>query len=542
MSTNDLAFLTTAEAGQLLAQRAVSPVELTRAAIARAEALEPQLHAYLRPTFEIALEEAGRAEAEIMADGPHGPLHGIPYGLKDVFDAAGLPTTGQSRVYADRVAAEDAHVTTRLRESGAVLLGKLTTHEGAHGGPSFDLAWPPARNPWNTAHFTGGSSSGCGAAVAAGLMPLALGSDTGGSIRNPAGLCGLVGLKPTSGLVSRRGVMPNSFSLDHVGPLTWTVEDCAIALQAIAGHDARDPASVAVTPPDYRAALTGDIRGLRIGVLRHLYEEEGGAAPATVAALDEAFAVLRHLGARLEEVRIRASTEYNDVKIVIGESEIYAVHEQALRERLSDFGEDFLTRILPAILIRGSDYVQAQRLRRMMMDEFDRLYERFDVLVTAAPSLAPRLDAYRPVQFWRKTTSLVTPFNIPTGPALAQCIGFHHGLPVSMQIAGRSFDDVTVLRVAHAYETATSWRATRPALDPSAPLPDVPPTPDPEPSDLGVAEEGALRDLVRRAGLDLPERAFRHLCSAAPYAQAMLERLRRPIALHQEPANQLRSG
>jgi aspartyl-tRNA(Asn)/glutamyl-tRNA(Gln) amidotransferase subunit A len=277
-------------------------------------------------------------------------------------------------------------------------------------------------------------------------------------------------------------------------------------------------------------------------VLRHLYEEEGGAAPATVAALDEAFAVLRHLGARLEEVRIRPSTEYNDVKIVIGESEIYAVHEQALRERPSDFGEDFLTRILPAILIRGSDYVQAQRLRRMMMDEFNRLYERFDVLVTAAPSLAPHLDAYRPVQFWRKTSSLVTPFNIPTGPALAQCIGFHHGLPVSMQIAGRSFDDGTVLRVAHAYETATSWRATRPALDPSAPLPDVPPTPDPEPSDLGVTEEGALRDLVRRAGLDLPERAFRHLCSAAPYAQAMLERLRRPIALHQEPANQLRSG
>ncbi|HEY8612709.1 MAG TPA: amidase, partial [Roseomonas sp.] len=395
---------------------------------------------------------------------------------------------------------------------------------------------------WNTAHFTGGSSSGSGAAVAAGLMPLALGSDTGGSIRNPAGLCGLVGLKPTSGLVSRRGVMPNSFSLDHVGPLTWTVEDCAIALQAIAGHDARDPASAAVTPPDYRAALTGDIRGLRVGVLRHLYEEEGGAAPATVAALDEAFAVLRHLGARLEEVRIRPSTEYNDVKIVIGESEIHAVHEQALRERPGDFGEDFLTRILPAILIGGSDYVQAQRLRRMLMDEFDRLYARFDVLVTAAPSLAPRLDAYRPVQFWRKATSLVTPFNIPTGPALAQCIGFHEGLPMAMQVAGRAFDEATVLRVAHAYEAATSWRATRPTLNPSAPLPDVPPVPDPEPSDLGKGGEGALRDLSRRAGLDLPERAFRHLCSAAPYTQAMLERLRRPIALDQEPANQLPSG
>ncbi|WP_052401971.1 amidase [Muricoccus aerilatus] len=539
MSTDELAFLTVAEAGRLIAQRSLSPVELVTALIARAEALEPQLHAYLRPTFEAALEEARRAEGEILSGGPQGPLHGIPYGLKDVVDAAGLPTTGQSRVYADRMAAEDAHVTARLRAAGAILLGKLTTHEGAHGGPSFDLAWPPAHNPWNPEHFTGGSSSGSGAAVAAGLMPFAIGSDTGGSIRNPAGFCGLVGLKPTSGLVSRRGVMPNSFSLDHVGPLTWTVEDCAIALQTMAGHDPRDPASAAISPPDYRAALTGDIRGLRVGVLRHLYEEEGGAAPATVRALEEAFGVLRQLGAQLEEVRIRPSTAYNDVKIVIGESEIHAVHAQALRERPSDFGEDFLARILPAILFRGADYVQAQRLRRMMMEEFDRLYERFDVLVTAAPSLAPRLDAYRPLQFWRKTTSLVTPFNIPTGPALAQCIGFHQGLPLSMQVAGRPFDEATVLRVAHAFEGATDWRSVRPCLDPHAPPRVTPSVPDPEPSLLSANQEDALRGVARAAGLDLPDRAFQHLCSAAPYVQAMVERLQIPMPLAQEPAYQL---
>ncbi|WP_338665949.1 amidase [Pararoseomonas sp. SCSIO 73927] len=539
MSADELAFLTVAEAGRLMARRALSPVDLVKALTMRAEALEPQLHAYLRPTFDAALEQARRAEGEILSGGARSPLHGIPYGLKDVVDAAGLPTTGQSRVYADSVAREDAEVTARLRAAGAILLGKLTTHEGAHGGPSFDLAWPPARNPWNTAHFTGGSSSGSGAAVAAGLMPLAIGSDTGGSIRNPAGFCGLVGLKPTSGLVSRRGVMPNSFSLDHVGPLTWTVEDCAIALQALAGHDPRDPASAAVAPSDYRAALTGDIRGLRVGVLRHLYEEEGGAAPATAKALEEAFDVLRGLGARLEEVRIRPSTAYNDVKIVIGESEIHAVHAQALRERPGDFGEDFLARILPAILFRGADYVQAQRLRRMMMEEFGRLYERFDVLITAAPSLAPRLDAYRPIQFWRKTTSLVTPFNIPTGPALAQCIGFHEGLPLSMQVAARPFAEATVLRVAHAYERATDWRSLRPRLDLQAPPPGVPAVPDPEPSSLTTAEEEALRGVVHAAGLGLPDRAFRHLCSAAPYAQAMVERLRVPMLLEQEPAFQL---
>lgn len=532
-------FLGIAEAADLIARRQTSPVELTRALIGRAEAVDPRINAYLRPTFDLALEEARRAEREIMAGNHRGPLHGVAYGLKDIFDTAGIPTTGHSRVYADRVPDADATTVTRLRDAGAILLGKLATHECAHGGPSFDLPWPPARNPWNREHFTGGSSSGSGAAVAAGLMPLALGSDTGGSIRNPAGYCGLVGLKPTYGLVSRRGVMPNSFTYDHAGPMTWTVEDCALALQVLAGHDPSDPASADQPVPDYRAALTGDIRGLRIGILRHFYEEDSVAAPAVRAALEDAYAVLRSLGAELRDVRIRPAEEYAGVKVVTAESEIYAVHERHLRERAGDFGEDFLTRILPALMIRGADYVQAQRLRSVMLAEFEALYREVDVLVTAAPSLAPRLDAWRPANFWRKHSSLVTAFNVSGGPALVQCIGFGDGgLPISMQVAGRPFDEARVLRVAHAYERATSWRNTRPALDLAAPFsPALPPVPDPEPSRLSQAEEDALALLCSRAGLRLGERAFRHFCSVAPFVQEMLDHLHRPTKFQDEPAS-----
>lgn len=530
---------TIAEAADRIARRQLSPVELAGALVARAEALDPQINAYLRPCFERALQQAKAAEAEIMADGPRGALHGIPYGLKDVFDAAGLPTTGHSRPYAGYVPAEDAAATAKLGAAGAVLLGKLSTHEGAHGGPSFDLAWPPARNPWNREHFTGGSSSGSGAAVAAGLAPFALGTDTGGSIRNPAALCGLVGFKPTYGLVSRRGVMPNSFSYDHAGPMTWTVEDCAIVLGAIAGHDPRDPASADRPAPDYRAALTGDIRGLRIGVLRHAWEEDAAIAPATKAALEQAFGVLRGLGATLEDARIRPMGDYFDVKVVVAESEIFSVHETHLRERPGDFGEDFLARVLPAILVRGADYVAAQRLRRVMLAEFEALYARFDVLVTAAPSIAPRLDAWRPIHFWSKHSSLTTAFNVSGGPALVQCIGFEGGLPIAMQIAGRPFDEVTVLRVAHAYERATPWREPRPALDADTPFSTaLPPVPDPEPLRLSRAEQDELALLCRRAGLTrLNDRAFLHLCSAAPFMREIIARMPRPERFADEPVN-----
>ncbi|MBW8270092.1 amidase [Caldovatus aquaticus] len=534
-------FLSIAEAARLIARRQLSPVELTRALLARIEALDPQLNAYLLVTAERALDAAREAEAAIMAGRHLGPLHGIPLALKDVICTAGIRTTGHSRLCADYVPREDATVVRKLREAGAVLLGKLATHEFAHGGPSFDLPWPPARNPWNRAHATGGSSSGAGAAVAAGLALGALGTDTGGSIRNPAAMCGLVGLKPTYGLLSRHGVMTNSYSYDHVGPMAWTAEDCAILLQALAGYDPRDPASAGRPVPDYRSGLGDGLRGLRIGVLRHLHEEDVPIAPEAAAALEEALSVLRGLGAVLEEARIRPAQAYCDVKIVGAESELFAVHAENLRRRTGEFGEDFLGRALPAILFDAGDYVQSQRERRAMIAEMAPLYARFDAFVCAAPGPAPRLDAWRTAMFWRQP-SLATPFNVLGGPALVQCVGFTaDGLPLAMQIAGRPFEEATVLRIAHAYEQATPWRRRRPPLDPDAPFSAaLPPVPDPLPAELDAAERDALRILARRAGLVLTERQFAHLCAAAPYAEAMRARLRRARDFGEEPASVFR--
>ncbi|HEV2100785.1 MAG TPA: amidase [Stellaceae bacterium] len=534
-----LGFMTIAEAAQQIEKKQLSPVELTTALIGRGEALDPQLNAYLLPTFDRALDQARITEREIMAGGYRGPMHGIPFGLKDIYATAGIRTTGHSKTCIDTVPAADATTVAKLYNAGAVLMGKLATHEFAHGGPSFDLPWPPARNPWNREHFTGGSSSGSGAAVAAGLFPGALGSDTGGSIRGPAALCGIVGLKPTYGLVSRHGVYTNSYSFDHAGPMTWTVEDCAIMLQAIAGHDPNDPASADRPLPDYRAALTGDVKGLRIGVVRHLHEDDCRVTPEVSAALEKAFDALRSLGASLGEVRLRPAQDYYDVKVTIAESELLAVHESVLRSRPGDFGEDFLGRVLPAVLISSRDYVQAQRERRRILAEMAPIYENFDVLVTAtAGGPAPRLDAWRTIEFWRRP-SLTTPFNVTGGPALAQCIGFSgSGLPLSMQVVGRPFDDSTVLRVAHAFEIATSWRSRRPQLDPKAEVSTgLPPVPDPEPGDTDAATRDRAATACRAAGLNLSERQFAMVCAAAPYVEAMTGRLYRERHWGEEPAN-----
>ncbi|HTV44995.1 MAG TPA: amidase [Stellaceae bacterium] len=540
----DLAFMTIAEAAQRIEKKELSPVELTQALIGRAEALDRQLDAYLLPVFDRALDRARAAEQEIAAGRYRGKLHGIPFALKDIYATAGIRTTGHSRVCLDTVPAADATTVRRLYDAGAILTGKLATHEFAHGGPSFDLPWPPARNPWNRDHFTGGSSSGSGAAIAAGFVPAALGSDTGGSIRGPAALCGIVGLKPTYGLVSRHGVYANSYSFDHAGPMSWTVEDCAIVLQAIAGHDPLDPASADHPLPDYRAALSGDIRGLRIGIVRHLHESDCPVTAEVKAALEAAFDVLRGLGAELGEVRLRPAQDYYDVKVTIAESELLAVHEHALRTSAQDFGEDFLGRVLPAVLIGARDYVQAQRERRRMLTEMTPVYDQFDVLVTAtAGGPAPRLDAWRTIEFWRRP-SLTTPFNVTGGPALAQCIGFSgSGLPLSMQIVGRPFDEATVLRVAHAYEMATPWRRRRPVLDPAATIPaGSPPIPDPPVAEIDAATRDRAAIACRAAGLFLTDRQFAMVCAAAPHVEAMTGRLYRERSWSEEPANIFRFG
>src|SRR5215469_688228 len=277
--SEELAFLTIAEAARLIERRQLSPVELTAALLSRREALDPQLNAYLLLTAERALDQARQAEQEIMTGHYRGPMHGIPFALKDIYATAGIRTTCHSRICIDTVPSADATAVSKLYAAGAVLTGKLATHEFAHGGPSFDLPWPPARNPWDRERFTGGSSSGSAAAVAAGFVPAALGSDTGGSIRGPAALCGIVGLKPTYGLVSRNGVYANSFSFDHAGPMTWTAEDCAIMLQAIAGYDPNDPASANHSARECCEASAGALEGLGIGGVWALREEVG---PVTV--------------------------------------------------------------------------------------------------------------------------------------------------------------------------------------------------------------------------------------------------------------------
>src|SRR5712691_7042653 len=299
----------------------LSPAELVEALIQRVEQHDGQTRAFITRTFDLARRQAKQAESQIAAGEPRGPLHGVAFALKDIYDTRGILTSAHSRIFIDRIPAEDATATTRLYDAGAVLLGKLATHEMAHAGPSFDLPWPPARNPWSLAHFTGGSSSGSGAAVAAGMMPVALGSDTGGSIRGPALLCGLVGLVPTFGLVSRAGVITNSYTFDHCGPLARTVADSAIVLDALAGYDAKDAGSLKRPLPKYRDALGQDLRGLKIGVLRYHWDEGIPASEVVRTAMDAALDVLRRLGAELEECRVpRRLGEYFDVKIVIAES------------------------------------------------------------------------------------------------------------------------------------------------------------------------------------------------------------------------------
>ncbi len=531
--------LSIAELSALIAARKLSPVELVDALIRRVEEYDGQTHAFITRTFDLARQQARTAEAEIAAGSYRGALHGIPFALKDIYDTRGILTSGHSRVFIDRVPREDATATTKLYDAGGVLLGKLATHEMAHAGPSFDLPWPPARNPWNLAHFTGGSSTGSGAAVAAGMVPVALGSDTGGSIRGPASHCGVVGLMATFGLVSRAGVITNSYTFDHCGPLARTVEDCALVLQALAGFDPKDAGSLPRPIPNYREALEQDLRGLRIGVLRHHWEEDIPASEDVRTAMDAALDVLRRLGAELKECRVRPLASYYDVKIIIAESEIFSVHQKNLVARPKDFGADFRSRVLPSVLFTAHDYVQATREHRRMMVEMEPLYTRFDAFVTAGMGEAPRLADYRSVSFWQKP-SLLTAWNVTGQPVLQLPNGFgRNGLPLGMQILGRPFGESTILRVGHAYERATEWHTRRPRLARGAAAPDV--VPPPVLSGGADHVDAETRDLcvkgARRAGLQLDDLMLAQLLEGAPYALGMVGRLRRDHAPHHEPAN-----
>jgi aspartyl-tRNA(Asn)/glutamyl-tRNA(Gln) amidotransferase subunit A len=465
--------LTIAEASHAIAARSLSPEALTEAYLDRIAALDGELHSYV-----LVLRDQALATAHTLAAGSgRGALHGIPIGLKDIYKTSGIRTTAGSRRYLDHVPDEDAETWVRLRGAGAVLLGKQETHEFAIGGPDFTLPFEPARNPWNTAHYPAGSSSGSAVAVAAGLCAAAMGSDTGGSIRGPAAYCGIVGLKPTYGRVSRRGVFPLSYTLDHCGPLTRTVEDCAIIMQALAGYDPLDPASADMPAPDYRAALTTRLDGLKIGVVRHFHEHDAVAdfgpdsAPtaAYVAAFDAACRTLESLGARLVDVQLSPLVDYLDANRLIMLAEAYALHERDFRERPQDFGHHMFARIGLGAFLTAADYVEATRQRRELCVEFARALDGVDAVVSAnSTGPAPRIDAI-PTYSTFERASYTGPYNLTGSPALSVPIGFEDGLPLAFQIAGRPFDEAGIMRVGHAFEQATDFHRQRPAI--AAPLP-----------------------------------------------------------------------
>ncbi len=352
-----------------------------------------------------------------------------------------------------------------LAEAGTVMLGKLATHEFAFGGPSFDLPWPPARNPWDPDHFTSGSSSGTGAAVAAGLILGGTGSDTGGSIRGPAALCGVAGIKPTYGRCSRFGILPLAFSLDHAGPLAWTVEDCALLLQAMAGHDARDPASADRPVPDYSATLRDGVRGLRIGVVREWHERDRPVSAAVRQGIERAEAVWRAEGAEVRDVALPSLFDFQAANFVILTAEAFSLHEPWMRERFNDYGELLRDRMAFGALFAATDYVQAQRFRRELCAATAEAAADLDLLVTAgAPAEAPRMEA---VPKWEGITKpgFTAPMNQTGWPAMCVPSGFgENGLPVAVQIAAKPFQEATLFRAAYVVEQALAARERRPSL------------------------------------------------------------------------------
>ncbi|MCO6416793.1 amidase [Siccirubricoccus sp. KC 17139] len=457
-------FLTIAEASRRIAARDLSPVELLNTCLARIDAVDAQLNSFVTLTRERAVAEAKAAEAEIMAGRYRGPLHGIPYNLKDIYETRGIRTTGQSKTLADYVPAADSDAQERLSAAGAVLLGKAATWEFAHGGPSWDVLFPPCRNPWNLERDPAGSSSGSGASIAAGMVLGSMGSDTGGSIRGPAAANGIAGLKPSYGRVSRRGVLPNCFSHDHAGPMAWSSEDLAILMKVVAGFDPADPGSVDLPVPDYTKALTGEVKGLTIGVPWRWLEEEAPPSAPTRAALDAALEVFRAMGATIRPVELPKLRAYEDAKKIIAMAELYTIHGPELRQRPELFGASLRYRIIAGGLIRAEDYIQAMRLRTELARAMQAVFTEVDLMMLPAGEPAKKLQPQPPDSLFTKV-GYTTAFNVSGNPALALCMGFDtEGMPFSLQIVGRLFDEATVLRAGDAYEKATPWRQKRPAL------------------------------------------------------------------------------
>lgn len=461
MTTVDLGYMSIAEAAAGYRRRAFSPVEVTRALLERIERLDPVLHAFVTVTGDRAMAEARDAEARLVRGDDASPLLGIPVAHKDIYATAGIRTTAGSALLTDWSPDRDATAVTRWQEAGTVMLGKLITHEFAIG-----IQWPgehlpPACNPWDVERIPSGSSSGSGAALAAGLCMGATGSDTGGSIRGPAAFCALTGLKPTYGRASRAGVVSLSWSLDHVGPMARSAYDCALLLQPLAGYDPLDPASATAAVDDYTARIDDGVRGLRIGVPRRYFFDE--VTPEVAEAIEEALRLFRSLGAEVREVDI-PSIEAANAGILIMLVEAFAYHQDDLRDRPELFGRVAGRMFRAGGLFTGGEYLQAQRLRSRLREDVAAVFREVDLLVTTvAPEPATTFEETYATP--RRRQSLTIPFNMTGSPALALPSGFTDGgLPLGMQIVGPAFSEALVLRAGHAYQRETDWHLRRPPI------------------------------------------------------------------------------
>jgi aspartyl-tRNA(Asn)/glutamyl-tRNA(Gln) amidotransferase subunit A len=464
MAADELCFLSITEAAAGLRRKDFSARQLADLCLGRIEAIDARLHSFITVTADLARRQAEEADRELSAGIDRGPLHGIPIAVKDLYLTKGIRTTCHSAVLEHWVPDRDATAITRLARAGAVLLGKLGMHEFAFGGPALDAPFPAVRNPWNPAHITGGSSSGSGAALAGGLCYGALGSDTGGSIRNPAAHCGIVGIKPTYGRVSRHGVIPLSWSLDHAGPMARRVEDCALMLQAIAGWDEKDPASARVEVPDFCGEFHLGLRGLRIGVPRtNWFNENLGVAPETESAFASALKAFSQLGAEIVELEGEPFALARKANQTILVAEAYAYHEKTFQSTPEKFGSAARRRMLEGAFLSAADYIAAQRARAVLNRRIQAEFKQVDVFATPTVARPPEaFDALDPNE-QNLRPNFTNPFNLTGLPAISVPCGFTaNGLPVGLQIIAPAFSEGTCLRVAHAYEQAADWHKRRP--------------------------------------------------------------------------------
>ncbi|MCH2502347.1 MAG: amidase [Dehalococcoidia bacterium] len=468
MDKKELPFLTASQLSNLIETKEISPVEATEAYLDRIEEVDPKLNSYITITWEQAFESARQAEQEIAAGKHRGPLHGVPMAVKDQFNTAGVLTTGGSRILKDNVPSEDATVIAKLKEAGAVMLGKLNMSEFAMA-EIYNHPYGTPRNPWDLERNPGTSSSGSGAATAAFLCSTSLGEDTGGSIRGPANFSGLVGLRPTHGRVSRYGVLGGSWSMDTVGPISRSVEDAAITIQAIAGYDTKDTYSWDVPVPDYRSALTGDIQGIKMGVIQERMDSPN-LDPEFRETVAKAISVLGELGASSEDVSIPLAPNAGALTMSILNVEWANLHRPLFEPNFDELDHNNKIRFLTGSIIPAQAYYKAQKIRAVLRQQILDALEKVDVLVLpTGPVTAPPVESVPGIESKEHSLtglagriSFTGPFNLAGTPAISVPCGFSAaGMPMGLQIVGKPFDEETVLRVAHAYEQNTDWHNCR---------------------------------------------------------------------------------